>query len=238
MNGGRYALDRLTWPEVRQVLGEDSRLLLPVGSLEQHGPHLPLGTNTFIAETLARDLSDDCGILLAPTLAYGVVRGASGTFAGVAGLRRKTLHRTVNELLAGWEDHGVSEFVLITAFRYEPHVDALLMALTESSTTTVIDLYLVDVSDLLESRAAIEHGGELETSLMLHLAPELVRSEHIADEPAAAHAPQRSYTQGWVPTPRPGGSGVTGIPSRASAIKGREIYTRYRAAVRAALARP
>ena len=177
MSPDSYALDTLTWPEAGRLLARDSRLLFAVGALEQHGPHLPLGTNTLLAEAVARRVSVELGILQAPPFPYGVVGSGRGHYAGTATLRRKTLHRAVNELLASWEDHGVSEVVVITAHRYEPHLDALLMALTSRSRTTVIDLYAVEVGDLLEAPPDLEHGGEVETSLMLHLAPERVRKD-------------------------------------------------------------
>ncbi|HZD06303.1 MAG TPA: creatininase family protein [Longimicrobiales bacterium] len=237
MTEGSYALENLTWREVGRILARDSRLLFPVGALEQHGAHLPLGTSTFIAETLARDASEEHGVLLAPTLAYGVVMSHPGRFAGQTGVGRKTLHRAVNELFARWEDHGVSEFVAITAHRFEPHLDALLMALTSDSLTTVIDLYRIDVSDLLESPPHLEHAGELETSLMRHLAPERVRE----DEIEMARVPPgraRTYMRGGMPTPPAGSPGFVGRPDLATAEKGRLIYERYRAALRSVLGRP
>jgi len=237
MSRGSYALENLTWPEVARILARDSRLVFPVGALAQHGPHLPLGTSTFIAECLARDLSDDLGILLAPTLPYGVTLHGHGKFAGTATLRRKTLHKAVNELLASWEDHGVSEFIVITAYRYEPHLDALLMALTDTSVTTVIDLYAIDVTDLLEGPPEAEHGGELETSLLLHLAPDRVREDRIADFVPEQPDPRR-YMRGRMPTPPEGSQGAVGRPTVASADKGRRIYERYRTAVRTVLVRP
>jgi creatinine amidohydrolase len=232
-----YALSNLTWPEVGRILARDPRLLFPVGALEQHGPHLPLGVNTIIAESLAADLSAELGILLAPTLPYGVTSSEAGTYAGTATLRRKTLHRAVNELLAGWEDHGVSEFILVTAHRYEPHLDALLMALTAASRTTVVDLYQIDVSDGLEGPPEAEHGGELETSLMLHLDPSRVRTDEVADFVHGAGTNYRTYIRGRMPTPPAASRGAVGRPSLATTEKGRQIYARYRAAVRAALER-
>jgi creatinine amidohydrolase len=231
-----YSLEDLTWTEVARVLARDSRLIFPVGALEQHGPHLPLGSNTYIAERLSRDLSRDLGILLAPTLPYGVTLNEPGRFAGVATLRRKTLHKAVNELIACWEDHGVSEIIVVTAYRFEPHLDALLMALTADSRTTVIDVYAIDVSDLLDAPAEAEHAGELETSLMLHLAPERVRTDQIADFIPDGEDFRR-YIRGRVPTPPSGSYGAVGRPSRASAEKGRQVYERYRVAVRTALTR-
>ena len=105
-------------------------MIFPIGALEQHGPHLPLGTNSLIVERLAVDLSRELGILVAPTFQYGVISPTRDRFPGRATLQRKTLHRTINELLASWEDHGITEFVLLTAQRYDAHLDALLMALT------------------------------------------------------------------------------------------------------------
>src|SRR5438045_612716 len=64
-------LSVLTPDAVRTALARDSRLLVPVGTCEQHGPHLPLGCDTFIVERLADDLSASFGILPAPTIALG-----------------------------------------------------------------------------------------------------------------------------------------------------------------------
>lgn len=228
-----YALDRLTWQEIAEAVERDPRLLLPVGALEQHGPHLPLGTSTLIAERVADALSERLAILRAPTFSYGVTASA-GPFAGTAGLRRKTVHRAVNELLAAWEDQGLREFLVVTAHRYEPHLEALLMALTASAATTVFDLYQVDVLDLVQTDPEEEHGGELATSLLLYLAPERVRTGKIGDFGAGERALRR-YSRGRVPTPPPGTHGAVGRADLASAEKGEAIFTRYVEALTAAL---
>ena len=221
MDQDSYALDALTWREVGRLLARDSRLLFPVGALEQHGPHLPLGTNTLLAEAVTRRVSAELGILRAPVFSYGVTSAGSARYPGTSRLRRKTLHRAVNELLAGWEDHGVSETVVVTAHRYEPHLDALLMALTSRSRTTVIDLYAVAVGDLLEASAELEHGGELETSLMLHLAPERIRKDHLADYPPAAGRAARTYIRQRMPTPPVESQGVLGLSNEGDRREGR-----------------
>lgn len=226
-----YALDELTWEEAARILERDPRLILPVGAMEQHGSHLPLGTNTFIVERLARDLSEEDRILRAPTFPYGVSTPWAVEFGGTATLRRKTLHRAINELLASWEDHGVDEFILLTAQRYEPHLDALLMALTQTSTTTVVDLHTIDVSDLVERDPAVEHAGEVETSLLLHLDPGRVRRGRIRDAPREA-ARYSKHLRGRMPTPPEGSRGVVGSPSLASAEKGRRVYERYLTRIR------
>ena len=90
-----WSLEHLPWPEVGRVLARDPRLILPVGALVQHGPHLPLGTNTFIAERVAEEASQSAGRPSSPPrFHYGVRSPGKESFAGSAGLERKTLHRS------------------------------------------------------------------------------------------------------------------------------------------------
>ena len=219
-----YALDELSWKDVEEILSRAPRLIVPVGAMEQHGPHLPLGTNAFIAERVADAVSRRLGILRAPVFSYGVTVGG-GPFPGRAGLRRKTLQRAMNELLARWEDGGVRDFVIVTAHRFEPHLEALLMTPQGPSRTAVFDLYQIDVSDIVESDPEVEHGGELETSVMLHLAPERVRLDRARDFRPEGGA-LRKYTRRRAPTPPARSLGIIGAPSLASAEKGVAIFAR------------
>lgn len=227
-----YALEDLSWPEVRELLDVDPRMLLPVGALDQHGPHLPLGTSSYLAERAVRDLSEAEGILRAPALRYGVDLPGADRYAGTAGISRKTLHRIVNQLLAAWEDHGVEELIIVSAHSYEPHLDALLMALTSEATTTVVDLRSIPVDDLLDGDPDEEHGGELETSLLLHLDPARVRTEAVEDF-VPARDTLRKYVRSRAVTPPPGSRGAVGRPSRATAARGRAVYERWISTVRA-----
>jgi creatinine amidohydrolase len=220
-----YAIDELPWTEIGRILESDPRLIFPVGALEQHGPHLPVGTNVTIAARVSRAVSERLGILRAPTFSYGVAVGG-GPFPGAAGLRRKTFHRAVNELLARWDDDGVEHFVVITAHRFEPHLEALLMTPSVPADKSVYDLYQIDVSDILESDPEVEHAGELETSLMLHLVPEAVRWSEARDFLPQGQA-LRKYTRRRVPTPPTESGGVLGSPTLASAEKGARIFDRW-----------
>lgn len=220
-----YALEDIPWSSVGKALEHDRRLIFPVGALEQHGPHLPLGANIIIAERVAEEVSQSLKILRAPTFSYGVSMGR-GPYPGRAGLRRKTLHKAVNELFADWEDHGVEHFVVITAHRFEPHLEALLMALTGRASKSVYDLYEIDVSDLIDSDPETEHAGELETSLMLHLTPDLVRTDDVVDYTPEGGALRR-YTSRRVPKPPKDSRGVIGFPASATAEKGASIFSRY-----------
>ncbi|MDX1646862.1 MAG: creatininase family protein [Longimicrobiales bacterium] len=220
-----YAIDRLPWPEVGRRIEADPRLIVPVGALEQHGPHLPVGTNIIVSRQVALEVSRRTGILLAPTFSYGVTVGG-GPYPGRAGVRRKTLHRVMNELIQMWEEDGFVDFAIITAHRFEPHLEALLMTVTGSSETSVFDLYQIDVSDIIASDPEAEHAGELETSLMLHLAPDLVHLERAIDFLPRGDA-LRKYTRRRVPKPPEDSRGVIGAPSLATPGKGHRVFLRY-----------
>jgi creatinine amidohydrolase len=232
--GRSYALEDLSWEEIRDHLRSDPRLLFPVTALEQYGPHLPLGTGAFIVERLVADVSGATGVLRAPILSYGVNLPAQPPWPGTASLRRKTFHRTVNELVAAWEDGGVRQIVAVTFQTYEPHVDALLMAFTTRAKTTVVDLGSVVVHDILESPRVLDHAGEFATSLMLHLAPEKVRLRARVDVSVPA-GKYRKYVRGRAPTPPREGTGVLGSPSLATAAKGERLWSRLRDALLSAV---
>jgi creatinine amidohydrolase len=211
---------------VAEVLARDPRLIIPVGTCEQHGPHLPLGTATIIAERLCDDLSAAYGVLCAPTVEYGVNVDTAREAPGNSCVRRKTLHRFLNDLLASWEAGGVKEFILVTAHDHDPHQDALSTVITREARVRVVDLYAIRLDDLLEGQAEHMHGDEADTSLMLHLAPELVRMEWAQDS-MVSHETLRRYRRGHLRVPKES-VGSIGRPTLATAAKGRAMYERIR----------
>ncbi|HXF94711.1 MAG TPA: creatininase family protein [Gemmatimonadales bacterium] len=208
--------------EVQRALARDSRLLVPVSTCEQHGPHLPLGCDGVIVERLAEDLSRACGVLVAPTVPYGVNTRTRRPFPGNAAVRRKTLHRWMNDLLASWEEGGVTGFVILTAHGDDPHQEALTTLRPRRARVFTVDIFALDVSEYLEDPTAPVHGGELDTSLMLHLAPELVRMDLAQDFELPERMRER-HRRGAGSLPRRS-PGSLGRPTLASADKGARIY--------------
>ncbi len=105
-------LKEMTPAAVAETLTHDPRLILPVGTCERTRPALPMGAPTIIVEHLADDLSAEFGVLRAPTVEYGVNEAQQDGYPGDVSLRKKTLHRELNDLLTSWECHGVNEFIL------------------------------------------------------------------------------------------------------------------------------
>jgi creatinine amidohydrolase len=208
---------------VRAALERDARLLIPVGTCEQHGPHLPLGCDTLIVERLADDLSAGLGILRAPTVEYGVNTATPRPFPGNASVRRKTLHRWMNDLIGSWEASGVREFVILTAHGHDPHQEALSTLRTRHARISTVDIFALDFTSELEDAAGPVHGGELDTSLMLYLAPELVSMDVAEDFPTPPRL--RSSYQRHARTSLPARSpGSLGRPSLANISKGELLY--------------
>ncbi len=210
--------------EVAALIEIDPRLIVPVGTCEQHGPHLPLGSDTLIVERLSSDLSAASGVLLAPTVEYGVNVVTEKGFTGNASLRKKTLHRMLNDLIDSWEATGVREFILLTAHEADPHLEALSTVITSGARVRVVDIFGVNFSDLLQGQAEPMHGDEVDTSLMLYIAPELVDMS-LAQDYMMSREELRRYRRGWlkVPVTSPGS---IGRPTLATAEKGRAIYER------------
>jgi creatinine amidohydrolase len=210
--------------DIASLMGRDPRLIVPVGTCEQHGPHLPLGSDTIIVERLAGDLSAEFGVLQAPAVEYGVNVETETLYPGNASLRKKTLHRLLNDLLDAWEGTGFREFILLTAHEHDPHLEALSTVITSGARVRVVDIFGVDFSDLLQGQPEPMHGDEVDTSLLLYIAPELV-DMGIAKDYMMSRDELRRYRRGWLRVPN-GSPGSIGRPSLATPEKGRAIYDR------------
>jgi creatinine amidohydrolase len=202
-----------TWPQV-EATGGRSVLAVPLGSLEQHGPHLPLDTDTRIAVALAAGLAARCaGVSVAPAIAYG----ASGEHAGFPG----TLvvgHEVLADLVVELVRSARSSFagvVLVNA--HGGNEEALSLAQARCR---------AEGDELLAWRAITAggdaHAGRTETSLMLAIDPAAVRME-LAEagctDPLGALLP-RLRAEGVRPV---SSNGVLGDPAGASADEGRAL---------------
>jgi creatinine amidohydrolase len=221
---GPRRLKQMRPRDVAAAMERDPRLIIPVGTCEQHGPHLPLGSDSIIIERLSCDLSAEFGVLVAPTVEYGVNVETERGFAGNASLRKKTLHRMLNDLLDTWESTGVREFILLTAHEHDPHLEALSTLITSGARVRVADIFGVDLSDLLEGQAEPMHGDEVDTSLLLYIAPELVNMS-LAEDYMMSRDELRRYRRGWLRVPRQS-PGSIGRPTLATPEKGRALYER------------
>ncbi len=184
------SLAEMTWREVAAAVADGATtVILPLGATEQHGPHLPLGTDTFRASALAERLGAGLAdTLVAPTLPLGCSDEHQG-FAGLMSLAHRTLADVIVDCarsMAGW---GVSRLVLLSA--HGGNGDALDLALARlaeelpefcvvvlgSSTHVPEVIQTLAASDAVPAAAVGLHAGEAETSEMLAVRPDMVRME-------------------------------------------------------------
>jgi len=159
---------------VAAAVAADARLIVPVGTCDAHGPHLPIGCDTILVDRLADDLSAEFGVLRVPTVEYGASDDATHGSPGPGSVRKKTLHLLLNDLLASWEGAGVREFILLTANGDDAHQEALATVMTVEARVRVVDASPGRPGAPPDVRGQWRRGGEAETSLMLYLAPHLV----------------------------------------------------------------
>lgn len=196
---------------------------MPVGTTEHHGPHLPLGCDTILVERLADDLSAEFQVLRAPTIEYGVNAPTPVPHPGSAGVRRKTLHRWLNDLVGAWEASGVKLFVILTAHGQDPHQEALSTLSTRKAQVRTVDIFALSYPAREEPAELPIHGGAVDTSLLLYLNRELVALELAQDYLPPPRIVGRYFAGGRVVFPKDS-PGSMGRPSLATAEKGEELY--------------
>jgi len=230
-------IKEMTPDAVRRAAAANPRLILPIGTTEQHGLHLPLGADSIVVERLADDLSAEFQVLRSPTIEYGVNDRVGQLFSGGASVRRKTLRRLVNDLLPDWERLGITDILLLTMNGYTPHQEALGTVVAPHARVRVVDILSMDFGSLCEHPDDPVHGGEIDTSLVMFVRPDLVRLEAAVDYILPEHAVRR-YRRGSALLLPPESSGSIGRASKASAEKGRQLYERIQARLRERLFAP
>ncbi|MCA8927310.1 MAG: creatininase family protein [Alphaproteobacteria bacterium] len=225
-------LSDLTWPEVEPWLA--APVIVPVGAAaKEHGPHLPMGTDAIVADALARRLAARLPVLVAPTLTLGyypVFRG----FAGSQHLRAETFVAVVEDVLRGFVAQGAEHLVLLnTGVSTEAPLGLAVQNVFDETGVrpAIADLRLLGkaAAGLMRQRGG-GHADEAETSLMLALAPALVRfakapayGEPDMPSPPGFRRPIRFRSDAAAPLPDRWPTGTSGEPQRATLAKGEAI---------------
>jgi creatinine amidohydrolase len=222
--GALMQIDQLTMPEFMAGLEATRTVLIPMGATEEHGPHLPLGTDTFQAEDVCRRLAKRRRLFVAPALPYGVCR-STGDHPGTLSLTTETLKALTVDLVRSCYRQGLRNVVILSGHAGGTHnatlVDAgecLLRELPELNIAVVAEYALVcQAGEGVIVTPGDCHAGEIETSRLLAMRPDLVKGSAPAEQ---STFPQfilvRDKRRYW-----PGGVG--GDPSQASAEKGRHL---------------
>lgn len=217
-------VDEMTMPEFEAGLEKTRTVFIPFGSVEEHGDHLPLSTDTLQAVEVGRRLAERRPVFVAPAVPYGVCRSTS-RHPGTVSITTATLKALAVDIVTSFYRQGMRRFVLLTGHAGGTHGAALIDA-GETLLETFPDIRIAVLNEYVlasrEGREIIEtpddsHAGEIETSRILHTHPHLVRGtgtrEYPAFPPGILVRDKRKFWPG----------GVWGDPTKGTAEKGRRL---------------
>jgi creatinine amidohydrolase len=220
--------ERLTWEEIEAVRrGGMDMTIFPIGSTEQHGPHLSLEIDTVSAQRVAQAVSAATGVPVLPPLAYGCSLGHSRRWPGTIALSPRTLIDLCTE---------IGDWVIRAGFRrllfLNGHVTnfaplrcalEILRSRHDEAMVAVLNLHEISprVREAYSGDAEDWHANAAETSLMLAVSPDSVRPARLA----SADDPDRTAGLFFShPVNRTSANGVTGAPSRATREEGARLF--------------
>jgi creatinine amidohydrolase len=199
VNAASYRLGEITWFEFERFVREEVQpvVFLPTGSTEQHGPHLPLSTDVVLPQAIAERVAERVGGLVAPGVPYGYKSqpksGGGNHFPGTLSLDASTFVAVVRDVINELARHGIRKVVVFDGHMENQWfiVEAIDLALRDCRREGIHDLRILKLGYWTfiskETEAALfpdgfvswelEHAAVMETSVMLHLRPDLVRSD-------------------------------------------------------------
>jgi len=232
-------MEEFTWYEYADRVKKDV-ILLPVGSTEQHGPHLPLGTDAIQILHFSKLAAERIGGIVAPVVSYGYKSqpksGGGPNFLGTTCLGAEALMFMVRDILKEFIRHGAGKIMIMDG-HYENAMflsEAIDMALDETDGKDVKILKNTFIEFLNEDDINrifpkgfpgwnLEHAAIMETSLMLYFRPDLVRLDRVVPDKAENLPPYDIYPfpKDIIPS-----SGILADPTDASAETGEYIVKR------------
>jgi creatinine amidohydrolase len=218
-----------SWPDLQDLATGNDVGLVPVGAIEQHGPHLPTGTDTIIATAMCEAASDRCGAPVLPAIPAGASYGHGTTLPGTLSLTPELLAAIVRQYAEWAATSGLTRLLFVNAhFGNAASLGIAtdhLRLFRPDLQLGVVDWWTLDPLVAAETVAdGVDlHANRAETSVMLAVAPHLVDRSRMAgaDDPDRTGDLVFRYTAASLST-----NGVTGRPSEATAELGHTLVAR------------
>lgn len=188
--GKALVLQEMTWTDVRSYLETGDMVIIPLGSTEQHGPHLPLGVDSYLSLDISQLISEKTGVVVAPVVLAGYSFYHSG-FPGTLSLKPETMEEVLYETVQMLVKYG---FRRIMFFNYHGGnnvvQEKIVYRINQTTPATAVAVGYGGPLQKDENQAFFDwHAGVEETSMMLYLEPRLVRMER-AEKPVIRFTPK------------------------------------------------
>jgi creatinine amidohydrolase len=207
--------------DFRNRIKKSKRAIIPVGSLEQHGQHLPVSTDSLIAERIAGLVAAQIGAFVLPAITYGVSFEHKPMFN--VSVRNSTLSTLICDACASLAENQMREIIILNG--HHGNMGALQYIAQElhGKLPRDVSVHTFHYWQVLDHE--FDHAGEVETSLVLAIAPKLVKMSKAAPNSKSLLKSKAAYstiTNAPGSFPRITGNGVWGDPRKASAEKGKK----------------
>jgi creatinine amidohydrolase len=219
----------LTWDRIKERLAAGAAAILPIGAgAKQHGLHMPMGTDKVLAAYFARRLAEKIDALIWPTVTYGAYP-AFVAYAGSVSLSNATFQASVTEIADALIGFGARRVLILnTGLSTLAPVDAAIRASQDPSGVRHLKVFagrrFLETARQLKEQPYGTHADEIETSLMLAIAPELVDMTRATPSPFSVGGPSPGSLSPDDPSsPNYSPSGSFGDPTLASVDKGLKI---------------
>jgi creatinine amidohydrolase len=219
----------LTWDRVRERLDAGSPAILPIGAgAKEHGWHMPMASDQIFASYFARALAEKIDALIWPTLTYGFYP-AFVAYAGSVSLSTETFQALITEISDGLMGFGARRVLILdTGLSTIAPVDDAIRVSSDPARVGHLRVFagprFSATTHAMMQQPYGSHADEIETSLMLKIAPELVDMARAEPFPFSSHAPARGPLSPDNPkSPNYSPSGSFGDPTSASAEKGARL---------------
>lgn len=188
--GKPLILQEMTWTDVRDYLATNDMVIIPLGSTEQHGPHMPLGTDFYEAIEMSNQISARTGVVVAPVVLAGYSEYHSG-FSGTLSLKPETMEQALFETAEMLMKYGFRRFLFFNYHGGNRIVETNVIHRINQTTEAIAVAIGAGAPFQREGADEFfdEHAGVSETSMMLYLKPELVRMER-AEKPKINFTPK------------------------------------------------
>lgn len=196
--------------------------IVPIGSLEQHGAHLPLSTDSVISERIATLLAERLKCFVLPSVSFGVSFEHLPMFN--VSLRNSTLSEILQDICVSLSAQGINLIIFINAHHGNSGVLQYVSQNLASEVRLNTRIYSIDYWSAL--RNGIDHAGEMETSLILAISPDMVKIKDARPNSKKLSKSRSAYsvmTRSPGSFPRITGNGVWGDPRRATKEKGHRL---------------